>query len=104
MSTPGATLVSLFLYIIGSSRWFDSLSSCSTGKYKRGSLAEEEQCEDLLLFMKMLYNLTTKDFLDFGGVDDSEVGVASVDVVISGVSIILPLMNEELLKVYTVIL
>ena len=36
------------------------------GKYSRVALAEEEQCEDLLLFMRILTHLTSKDFLDFG--------------------------------------
>ena len=53
--------------------------------------------------MKMLSNLTIKDYLDFGGGVNSDVGVAPVDVVISGVGIILPLMNEEILKVSTLI-
>ena len=45
------------------------------GKYSRVALAEEEQCEDLLLFMRMLTHLTTKDFLDFGNC--GEMGVSS---------------------------
>ena len=39
----------------------------SAGKYSRLSLEEEEQCEDLLLFMKMMAHLTIKDCLDLGG-------------------------------------
>ena len=69
------------------------------GKYKRGGFAEEETCEDLILFMKMLSHLTTKDFLDFGGVSSQEVGVSPADVVITGIQIIIPLMTEEILKV-----
>lgn len=62
-------------------------------------MAEEETCDDLLLFMKMLSHLTTKDFLDFGGVSGQEVGVSPADVVITGVQIIIPLMTEDILKV-----
>ena len=39
----------------------------SAGKYSCLSLEEEEQCEDLLLFMKMMAHLTIKDRLDLGG-------------------------------------
>ena len=86
-----------------------------SGKYTRLALAEEEQCEDLVLFMKLLYNLTAKDYIDFsssesssssssgGGGGGSEAPVVQrvqpVDVVVTGISIILPLMTEELLKV-----
>lgn len=38
----------------------------NVGKYSRLSLEEEEQCEDLLLFMKMMTHLTIKDYVDFG--------------------------------------
>ena len=43
-----------------------SHGNVTPGKYSSVALAEEEQCEDLLLFMRMLTHLTTKDFLDFG--------------------------------------
>lgn len=62
-------------------------------------MAEDETCEDLILFMKMLFHLTTKDFLDFGDVSSQEIGVEPVDVVITGIQIIIPLMTEEILKV-----
>ena len=39
----------------------------SVGRYSRLSLEEEEQCMDLLLFMKMMAHLTIKDCLDLGG-------------------------------------
>ncbi len=62
-------------------------------------MAEDETCEDLILFMTMLFHLTTKDFLDFGGVSSQEIGVAPADIVIMGIQIIIPLMTEEILKV-----
>ena len=36
-----------------------------TGKYSNMLVTEEEYCEDLVLFIRMLTNLTTKDYLDF---------------------------------------
>ena len=70
------------------------------GKYSKLALVEEEQCEDLLLFMKLLTHLTTKDYLDFGPINDVvSPKVKSVDVVVTGISIVLPLMSEETLKV-----
>ena len=38
----------------------------NVGNYSRQSLEEEEQCEYLLLFMKMMTHLTIKDCLDLG--------------------------------------
>ena len=72
------------------------------GKYSKLGLAEEEQCEDLLLFMKLLSHLTTKDFLDFAPKETTRSDlpdVKPVDVVVTGISIVLPLMSEETLKV-----
>ena len=45
-----------------------SYTKSNTGKYRSGrqsSIEEEEQCEDLLQFMKMTH-LTIKDYVDFG--------------------------------------
>ena len=64
--------------------------------------------------MKLLYNLTAKDYIDFSSSESSSSSsggggggpeapvvqrVQPVDVVVTGISIILPLMTEELLKV-----
>ena len=46
-----------------------SYTKSNTGKYRSGrqsSIEEEEQCEDLLQFMKMMTHLTIKDYVDFG--------------------------------------
>ena len=43
-------------------------TSSNTGRY-RGTgldLDEEESCEDLLQFLKMMTHLTVKDYVDFG--------------------------------------
>ena len=73
------------------------------GKYSKVCLTEEEQCEDLLLFLKLLSHLTTKDYLNFAPDDsnsaESQWKVEPVDVMVTGVSIVLPLMSEETLKV-----
>ena len=34
-------------------------------KYREGSVAEEEQCGDIVECFKLLQNLSTKDILDF---------------------------------------
>ena len=36
------------------------------GKYHNGQLADEDECEDLIMFIQILSFLTTKDYLDFG--------------------------------------
>ena len=40
-------------------------ASSASSKYQEGHVAEEEQCEDLVVCFRMLKNLTTKDFIDF---------------------------------------
>lgn len=42
-----------------------TLFSYITGKYCTALCTEEEQCEDLSLFMQLLINLTTKDYSSF---------------------------------------
>ena len=42
-----------------------SYSRCSASRYENNTFMEEEQCEDLLLCLKLLTNLTAKEFLDF---------------------------------------
>lgn len=76
------------------------------GKYSKASLVEEEQCEDLLLFMKLLSYLTTKSYCDFGPVETAgprEAIVEAVDVVMSGINTVLPLITDETLKVSTMV-
>ena len=56
-------LYKVCLYLI------QSYTKSNTGKYRSGcqsSIEEEEQCEDLLQFMKMMTHLTIKDYVDFG--------------------------------------
>lgn len=57
--------------------------------------------------MKILSNLTSKDYVDFGSEQSPSSNdhhhhhhqVQPVDVVVAGISVLLPLMTEELLKV-----
>ena len=49
-----------------------SYARSATGKYSTVAMEEEQQCEDLLLFMKMMTHLTIKDYVDFGAKGDGE--------------------------------
>jgi len=62
--------------------------------------AEEEQYRDILLFMELLTNLLSKDFIDLSPPDseDTEDNITAADVCLYGLNIIMPLMSEELLK------
>ena len=56
-----------------------------------------------MLFLKLLSHLTTKDYLSFVPLsDEGSEGekVEPVDVVVTGINIVLPLMSEETLKVW----
>ncbi|KAL5457573.1 hypothetical protein EMCRGX_G034844 [Ephydatia muelleri] len=70
--------------------------SSTVSRFTRIVLSEEEQCDDLLLFMKLLSHLTTKDYLNFAEQDSNS--IQPIDVVLAGLSIILPLMKENLLQ------
>ncbi|CAI8005530.1 Exportin-4 [Geodia barretti] len=77
-----------------------SYARSNTGKYRRTGLGldEEESCEDLLQFLKMMTHLTVKDYIDFDGES-----VKPVDVVVAGLNTILPLMTNEILKFYILV-
>jgi len=62
--------------------------------------AEEEQYKDILLFMGLLTNLLSKDFIDLSPPDsqDTEETITAADVCLYGLNIIMPLMSEELMK------
>eukprot|EP00124_Ichthyophonus_hoferi_P002300 Ihof_evm3s151 gene=Ihof_evmTU3s151 len=72
-------------------------SAYNLGKTRRGDQGEEEQYEDLLLFLRLLTNLLSRDILEFGysgpGQDNT---VKSADVVLYGLTIIMPLMTEKI--------
>lgn len=69
---------------------------CNLGKISEESLAEEEQLNDLLLLIKLLSSLLSKDSLDFGSGEDQK--VTPSDVAFYGLHIIIPLMSPEVLK------
>ena len=75
---------------------------CFAGKYAKQALLEEEQCEDLLLFVELL-RCQTMIVEEVGDtvIPDSNVQVA--DVISTGVCLLLSFVNEELLKVWFVV-
>lgn len=63
---------SCFILQVDSSRLYQvslTLLQCysrsSISRFEKSTLIDEEQCEDLLLCLKLLTNLTAKEFLDF---------------------------------------
>ncbi|EDV24587.1 uncharacterized protein TRIADDRAFT_56536 [Trichoplax adhaerens] len=79
-------------------------AKCSIGRFNDTVLAEEEKFTDLCLILQLLSHVTSKDYLDFSkteikvdaGQDDA---ISVIDVVLSGLNFIIPLMNENLLKI-----
>jgi len=86
---------------------FRVYSAKNLGKKKSSKIAEEEQHEDILLMLKIMSNLISKDFLDFSDQDGFSVEVyirpdpsqtQVSDVVFYGLNIIIPLITLELLQ------
>lgn len=67
------------------------------------ALLEEEQCEDLLLFVELLH-CHTMIMEEVGDVAIPDSNVQVTDVISTGVCLLLSFVNEELLKVYYYIL
>ena len=61
-----------------------SYARSATGKYSSAAVEEEQQCEDLLLFMKMMTHLTIKDYVDFGAKGDGKTECCVCSLVIRG--------------------
>ena len=70
-----------------------------TGKYAKLAILEEEQCEDLLLFVELLH-CHTMIIEEVGDVAIPDSNVQVADVVSTGVCLLLSFVNEELLKVW----
>lgn len=71
---------------------------CNAGKYSKVAIVEEEQCEDLLLFVELLgHHAMNVEEMGEQRIPDSNVQI--VDVLLNGVCLLLSLVNEELLKV-----
>ena len=70
------------------------------GKHSIHTHEEEEQFTDLLLLMKMMTNILSKDFLEFVSSDnDGNNKLSSADLTLYGLNIVIPLMSTEILKV-----
>ena len=75
-----------------------TLHFCHAGKYGKQAIVEEEQCEDLLLFVELLGHHAT--MLEEAGEEQVPgSSVQLVDVLLSGTCLLLTFVNEELLKV-----
>ena len=73
------------------------------GRRSVGKEAEDDQFRDLLLFMELLTNLLSKDFIDLAPPEDpsqagADDGVTAADVCLYGLNILMPLMSVELLR------
>ena len=70
------------------------------GRQAVSALVEEERSSGLLTLMQLFNNLVVKEFIDFGWASETEGGrsVSAVDVMFVGLNIVVPLMNEEVLK------
>jgi hypothetical protein len=84
-------------------------AKCNTGKYSSSSIEEEEMLQDLLLFMQLLINLLSRDLLDFSETEETGLyaeavvhgtpdHTSAIDIVLYGLSIVLPLMNIDMLR------
>ena len=71
----------------------------SSGKYSKLAIVEEEQCEDLLLFVELLGHHTTmlEEMGERRQVPENSVQLS--DVILNGVCLLLSFVNGELLKV-----
>lgn len=72
----------------------------TAGKYSKLAIVEEEQCEDLLLFVELIGHHTTM-MEEFGDRQRPENNVQLTEVILNGVCLLLSFVNEELLKVCT---
>ena len=70
------------------------------GKYSKLALVEEEQCEDLLLFVELLDHHTAI-LEEVGDQLIPESKEQLVAVLVDGVCLLLSFVNEEMLKVHT---
>ncbi|GAB6027178.1 hypothetical protein CHUAL_013931 [Chamberlinius hualienensis] len=71
-------------------------AATTNGRQSRECTAEEEQLYDVSLLMELLTNLLSKVYLNFSSSEDDD-GVVAADVAISGLDIVMPLLNVDLL-------
>jgi len=85
-------------------KMMENYSRYNLGKKVIDGLAEEEQYYDLLLLIQLLTHILSKDYLDFSDEPSNDSGqscvesVCPVDVVLFGLHLVIPLINEELMK------
>ncbi|XP_033635740.1 exportin-4-like [Asterias rubens] len=73
-------------------------SEVNRGRISVEALAEEEQYRDLSLMMELLSSLFSRDMFVFLDDEDVNSAIESSDIVLHGLNIVVPLMNESLLK------
>ena len=77
----------------------ESYSKYNLGKKIIDGSGEEDQYYDLLLLIQLLTHILSKDYLDLdSSSNDVTSGVCPVDVVLFGLHLIIPLINQELMK------
>jgi hypothetical protein len=69
----------------------------NTSKYREGTIAEEEQCGDIVECLRLVQHLSTKDTVGFVDVSE-ELDRVSGEVILCGISLLLPLINEDLIQ------
>ena len=81
-------------------RLMEVYSKHSLGRLNRSILAEEETFLDLLIFMKILTTILTKEYFDFSADESGGLssGQQSANIVLYGLNILLPFITPELLK------
>lgn len=70
---------------------------CNLGKVSIEALTEEEQLNDLLVLMKLLTNLLSRDVFDLNTVDSKTQKLSAADVALYGLHVIIPLMSSDVL-------
>ncbi|XP_047129272.1 exportin-4 isoform X1 [Hydra vulgaris] len=74
-------------------------SKFNLGKQVIDSTSEEDKYADILLLMRILTRILSKDYLDLGPDDDKHSEATSiVEVVLFGLHLIIPLINQELMR------
>lgn len=70
---------------------------CNLGKVSIEALTEEEQLNDLLVLMKLLTNLLSRDVFDLNTGDNKTQKLSAADVALYGLHVIIPLMSSDVL-------
>ncbi|XP_063954401.1 exportin-4-like isoform X1 [Lytechinus pictus] len=78
----------------------ETYNQCNLGKQRHDVLAEEEQYHDISILIELLTEIISKDMTDFLHDDEPNPAsnVSAPDVVLYGLNLLLPLINQELLR------